>query len=176
MDNFEEFIRAHREDLDRYEASPATWEKISRRTGHRGRKILLRYTAAATILLAVGIALFFNMNHRSIDTSSGVSLQNQQELRETEYFYNSMFNSMYTAAKPLLTSQPIVEKELNDGVAQIDSICADLRKDLKDNVSNTEVIEALIRNYRIKIQLLEDMLDVVRQNENDDKKPTNHEL
>jgi hypothetical protein len=37
---------------------------------------------------------------------------------------------------------------------------------LKDNVDNQDVIEALINNYRIKIQILEDMLIVLKQNEN----------
>jgi CHASE3 domain sensor protein len=176
MDNFEEFIKANRDDLDRYEPSPVIWERISRRTVKRRRNTIIRYATAATVLIVAGFALFFFMNRGSRDAASAVAMQNQQELKETEAFYNSMFNSMYMEAKPLLTGQPVIDKELKDGVAQIDSICADLRKDLKDNVSNKEVIEALIRNYRIKIRLLEDMLDVVKQNQNDDKKIQNHEL
>ena len=176
MDNFEEFIRANRDDLDRFEPSPAVWEKISRKTDRKRRILIFRYSSAATILVVAGLAAFFYLNNERKNNGSAISMQNQQELRETELFYNSMFNSMYIEAKPLLTGQPVVERELKDGVAQIDSICADLRKDLKDNVSNREVIEALIRNYSIKIQLLDDMLNVVKQNENEDKKTTSHEL
>ncbi len=176
MDNFEEYIRTNRDDLDRYEPSPSVWKKISRKTDRNRRISMIRYSSAAAILIIAGLAAFFYLRNERKNNGTSVSMQNQQELRETEVFYNSMFNNMYNEAKTILTSQPVVDKELKEGVAQIDSICADLRKDLKDNVSNREVIEALIRNYRIKIQLLDDMLKVVKQNENDDKKPVSHEL
>jgi hypothetical protein len=99
-----------------------------------------------------------------------------QELKETELFYNSLVNSLYLEAKPLLTGQPDVEKELNHDLARIDSLCADIRKDLKDNVANKEVIEALIQNYTIKIHILEDMLNVLKENENKTEKGKSHEL
>jgi len=38
------------------------------------------------------------------------------------------------------------------------------------------VIEALIQNYRIKLQILEEMLSMLKQNENKKDKPDSHEL
>lgn len=127
------------------------------------------------ITLAAGISIFLWIQHQKKIYGTVTSSQAQQELKETELFYNSLYHSMYIQAKPLLTGQPDIAKEIDEGAARIDSICTDIRKDLKDNISNKEVIEALIRNYRIKIQLLEDMLDVVKQNETP-KKRDSHEL
>ena len=91
-------------------------------------------------------------------------------------YYNTLVKTLYREAGPLLTGQPELSRELDSDMAQIDSICVDIRKDLKDNVANQEVIEALIQNYRIKLQILEDMLVMLKQNENKQEKPGSHEL
>ena len=98
------------------------------------------------------------------------------QLKETEIYYNNLVNSLYREATPLLTKNPEIKKELNTDLSQLDSICSDLKKDLKDNVSNQEVVEALIQNYRIKIRLLEDMLTILKENENNPEKKKSHEL
>jgi hypothetical protein len=43
-------------------------------------------------------------------------------------------------------------------------------------VANQEVVEALIQNYRIKIRLLEDMLIILKENENNPEKSKSYEL
>jgi hypothetical protein len=47
---------------------------------------------------------------------------------------------------------------------------------LKDNISNQNVVEALIQNYRIKIHILEDMLTVLKENDTIPEKMKSHEL
>ena len=75
-----------------------------------------------------------------------------------------------------LTANPEIQKELVTDISQLDSICSEIKKDLKDNVANQEVVEALIQNYRIKIRLLEDMLTILKENENNPEKKKSHEL
>jgi len=60
--------------------------------------------------------------------------------------------------KPYLTQYPSVEDELNTDLSELDSIYVSLKHDLKDNIANHEVIEAMIQNYRLRINILEDML------------------
>jgi 3-hydroxyacyl-CoA dehydrogenase len=43
-------------------------------------------------------------------------------------------------------------------MSELDSMYYDLKSDLKDNMANQEVIEAIIENYRLKITILEDIL------------------
>jgi len=61
-------------------------------------------------------------------------------------------------------------------MSHLDSLCTEIKKDLKDNVANQEVIEALIQNYRIRIRLLEDMLTILKENENKPAKKKSYEL
>ena len=98
------------------------------------------------------------------------------QLKETEDYYNNLVNSLYNEATPLLTNKPEIKIELNSDLSHLDSICADLKKDLKDNVANQDVVEAMIQNYRIKIRILEDMLTVLKADENKPEKKKSHEL
>jgi hypothetical protein len=98
------------------------------------------------------------------------------DLEETEIYYNNLVNNLYSEATPLLAGYPDIEKELISDLSQLDSICTDIKKDLKDNVANQEVIEALINNYRIKIHILEDMLNTLKEDENNLQKNDDYAL
>jgi len=167
MDRLEEYIRKNRDDLDKYEPSPEVWRGI-RKDMNRGRRELVRWlSVAAMIAVILGTAaLFYVTNHN----------KTHPELVESEIYYNNLINDLFSQATPLLTGYPDLEKELLTDMSQIDSICADIKKDLRDNVDNQEVIEALISNYRIKTQILEEMLEALRQNENNTEKKTNNAI
>jgi len=79
--------------------------------------------------------------------------------------------------QPLLSTYPDLGSELNRDFSELDSICLELKQDLKDNVSNQEVIEALIQNYRIKLTILEDLLNQLEKSDQiQSKKNTNYDL
>jgi hypothetical protein len=161
MDRLEDYIRKNKDDLDKYEPSPDVWRGI-RKEMHRGRRELAGWlSAAAMIAVILGTsALFYAASQNKADP----------EVIESEIYYNNLVNDLFSQAAPLLTGYPDLEKELMTDMSQIDSICADIKKDLRDNIDNQEVIEALISNYRIKTQILEEMLDALRQNENNTEK------
>jgi hypothetical protein len=172
MDSLEKFIKENRESLDRYEPSPHVWDRI---TGQRviiNRKLLVRISAAAAIIVILGSATFIYTSVIRKNKPADLS----GEVREMELFYNSLANTLYLQAKPMLTSQPDIEKELKNDLQRIDNICSEIKNDLKDNVSNQEVIEALIQNYTIKIHILEDMLRILKENENKPEKRKSNEL
>jgi hypothetical protein len=176
MDNLEKFIRNNRNDLDRYDPSPEIWSEIKEKISHRKKIMRAWLSAAATITLIFGLSLFaysiFIKNRQQREAGNIY----QQEFRETEFFYNTMVNSLYQEAKPLLTSHPEIERELKTDLEHIDKICSEIKRDLNDNIDNQDVIEALIQNYKIKIQLLEDMLVTLKENENNTEKRNSNEL
>jgi hypothetical protein len=150
MDKLEEHIRKNREDLDRYSPSRGVWKKIGRQLNPEKTDVTKWVSIAATIIVILGTALV--LLRPDIRQSNSQSSDNSQ-LRESEIYYNNLVNSLYSEAKPLFTANPEIAKELNTDISQLDSICSDIKKDLKDNVANQEVVEALIQNYRIKITL-----------------------
>ena len=182
MDNLEEYIRKNREGLDRLQPSPANWRKISRAL-HGGRIYLSRWIAiAAMVAIILGSTVILmipyirsDSNRTSAGGETGMATVSTQ-LRETEMYYNNLANSLYREATPMLSKYPEIEKELFSDISFIDSLCGEIRKDLKDNVANQDVIEALVQNYRIKIKILEDMLAVLKENEDTLKKDDYNEL
>ena len=53
----------------------------------------------------------------------------------------------------------------------MDSDYSSLKKDLKDNADNQEVIDAMIDYYRLKLKMLEQILEELKNN--DDKTENN---
>jgi hypothetical protein len=181
MDNLEEYIRKHREEMDRYKPSHGIWRGI--RKGFKTGKVpVYRWISiAAMIAVIIGTAsLFFRQVSMVRKTDSNgnfnTAVKAGTELKEAEIYYNSLANSLYREATPMLTRNPEINTELTADISHIDSICSEIKKDLKDNVANQDVIEALIRNYRIKIRLLEDMLEILKENEKNPEKSNSHEL
>jgi len=172
MDRLERFVRENRDKLDRYEPSPRVWDKIQGRRIFISKKLLTGLSAAAILTLVLGTAMFlYSSAHRRNDPS-GLTV----EIKEMELFYNSAASTLYMQAKPMLTRQPEIERELDNDLKQIDKICSEIKNDLKDNVDNQEVIKALIQNYTTKVRILEDMLRVLNENENNTEKQKSNEL
>jgi hypothetical protein len=182
MDKLEEHIMKNRENLDRYLPPSGIWKRISRSIGTEKSNLRKWFSIAAMVIVIFGTALVllkpgynWSDSKRSMNKDSGLDASNPQ-LKETELYYNNLVNSLYKEATPLLTGNPEIKKELNADFSQIDSICTEIKKDLKDNVANQDVIEALIQNYRIKIRLLEEMLIILKEGESNPEKSKNYEL
>ena len=174
MENLEDFIKNNRDSMDVLRPSRKVWKGI-RRDLHGHQPAILMRMAAAVLIIAVltaAVVHYINNDHRSMSRADAMLMKANPQLLETEHYYNALANTLYQEAAPILAKNPDIKNELFTDMSQIDSICADIKKDLKDNVSNQEVIEALIRNYRIKIQILEDML---RELNNDKTKDQNNE-
>jgi hypothetical protein len=184
MDRLEEYIKNNIDNLNIYSPSPAIWRGIRRglNSGKRPAVFWISIAASVAILIATSVISYqAGKGGRDIDGSktSDRGLTNvSQQLKEAEVYYNNQINILYKEAAPLLTTNPELESELNYDLTQIDSICIDLRKDLKDNVANQEVVEALIQNYLIKIEILKEMLAILKEkeNENNGEKNKSYEL
>jgi hypothetical protein len=182
MDNLEEYIRKHREEMDRYKPSSVIWRKTRKRLTTRKNYVYRWISIAAMVTVIIGTAVILirpglKLSQRSAGERHYQSMMKSSSLlKETEIYYNSLANSLYREATPMLARNPEIEKELSTDMSHIDSICSEIKKDLKDNVANQDVVEALIQNYRLKISILEDMLKVLKENEDNPEKKESHEL
>jgi len=173
MDRLEEFIRNNRDGLDKLDPPVNVWKNI-RKSLQQGKFPVIKWLAAAAALVIILSSSVFLLKKgvRGRELADPHLLQ----LKETEIYYNNLANSLYKQAAPMLTGSPGMQKELTADITCLDSICTGIRKDLKDNVANEEVIKALIRNYRMKIQILEEMLEILNEDENIPEKNKSHGL
>ncbi len=170
MDRLEKFIKEHRNELDRHEPGDSVWKGIE--SNYRSKPVTLGtiiYRAAMVVVILATAFIIFMAGRGSVTASGDLFMQADKsagnELRETETYYTRKVNLLMDQAKPLLRQNPDLDTELRSDMGRLDSLCTEIKKDLRDNVSNREVIEALILNYRLKVQILEDMIETLNQEE-----------
>lgn len=165
-DKLEKFIAETRDQFDVYDPDDTLWKGITSRIRKRRR---LRISTTGILWRAAAVIIIFAISfivqeylHRNNIVISRKG-QNQlayeiPELKEVEIYYTNLFNEKINEIQPLLIEYPDLGLELKNDLAELDSIYAELQKDLADNIANDEVIEAMIQNYRLKLQILEDLL------------------
>jgi len=174
MDELEKHIRDNREAMDIHDPDPSVWNRIETQLPRKHRTLIPQmWKAAAAVIFAVA-ALTALLRITGVTGAPENSAQSV--VRETEQYYNSLLASLYSEAEPLLTAHPVIKTELEAGMSELDTISMSIREDLKDNVATGEVIEALIRNYRLRIELLEEMLSVMNEKNPDSEKTGEYEL
>jgi hypothetical protein len=180
-DKLEKFILENREKFDTHEPDPKIWNRIE--AGIKTKKPLnwrfFLSRAAAVLLIFFAsymIHEFVNkgLPHLNLVKSKEVEIP---ELKEAENYYSQMVIEKLNEIKPIITGCPALEEELNYDLNQLDSLYKELKKDLKDNIANQEVVDAMIQNYRLRLSILEDILSELKPDEDESINKYNcHEL
>jgi hypothetical protein len=174
MDELEKHIKGIRDEMDIREPGPGLWARIE--SGLPGRQRSLRShlwrAAAAVIVAGAALAVIAGM----LRTSERLNDPQVAEVKETYRYYDDKIRSLYEEAEPLMTVYPEISNELTLGLTELDSFSAQIIRDLNDNIASNEVLEALISNYRLRIELLEDMLRLMKEHDNETEQTTGNEL
>lgn len=162
-DKLADFMRENRELFDDRAPSPKLWDNISRQlnTASRKRRSLavnwLSGAAAALVLTLLVPTVWYSTNDglQSYDTSlSG-------EIFEITNYYETQIEEKIQLVSTLSANEPSIRTELDADLERLDQVLAELKEDLKDDVANREVISAMIQNYRMKLSILEQVLEYV---------------
>jgi hypothetical protein len=170
-DRLEDFVKQHSEQFDLHEPDPSIWLKIhpANQQLKQGRRPLrwLRVAAAVAMIFAGSTAgIYFLSGERAQTELSGNDLY--REISESEQYYSQMVSDRFEELQPYLLSDPVAREMLTTDMEELDKVYKELKKDLNDNASNPEVIEAMILNYRVKLEILEDLLYQLKEKENQD--------
>jgi hypothetical protein len=179
-DRLEQFIAENRDQFDLYDPGEKVWNGIKNRVQRKRRypdwKTII-WRAAAILVIFAASFLLQEYLHRNelISGRKDKKLNNVEipELQEAEIYYTNLVDEKIKEIEPLLENQPELGNEVKNFLAELDSIYAELQKDLVDNIANDEVVEAMIQNYRLKLQILEDILGFLQgtsKNEQDENK------
>src|SRR5659263_41479 len=174
MDEFEKHIKNGRAGMDIHDPDPGLLSRIETELTGREKRIGSNLWKAAGILIVAGA--FLTIILRTINAPERNDDPNITVVSEIYLYYNSQISSLYQEAGPLLTDNPDISMELDKSMGELDSLSVEIRKDLNDNIANEEVVGALIRNYRLRIELLEDMLVLMKKKEAGNKNYSDHEL
>ena len=169
-DRLEDFVKQNREQFDLREPDPSIWLKIET----EGKAVTKEHRPLRWLRIAAAVAMIFAGSTAGIYFLSGDRVQEERsselylEILETELYYSRMVSDRYDELQPFLASNPAASALLSMDMEELDEVYRELKEDLKDNASNPEVIEAMILNYRVKLEILEDLLVQLKEKENQD--------
>jgi hypothetical protein len=179
-DKLEQFIAENRDQFDIHEPGDSVWNGINIEI-HKGKNFhyLKKVAGWAAIILITFAASFLLQEylHRNNSVAERQDKRNQKieipELQEAEIYYANLVDEKILEIQPLLENKPELGYVLKSDLAELDSTYAQLQNDLKDNIANDEVVEAMIQNYRLKLEILEDFLAHLQENTNEEKADKN---
>jgi DNA repair exonuclease SbcCD ATPase subunit len=178
MDKFEKYVIDHHNEFDVYEPSPDLWNGVRRTVAIKPNRYVWLWKAAV-VLIIFGASYWANsyigINKRMAGKHTSIN-QSIPELAEAEKYYSGLIQTKLTELQNTLSSYPDIKKDLHKDLAELDKAYSDLKKDLKDNVSNEEVVDAMIQNYRLKLKLLEQIQVELKGQNNTNTKTPSHEL
>jgi hypothetical protein len=166
-DRFEKFITENRESFNFREPDPLIWKKIETniRVKRKFNWRLIMQRAAIVVLIFAASYIVNEMMHRLNDKSLSAIKSTKSDkknnipgLSEAEAYYTNLVKQKLDELKPIIANCPSLEMDLNYDMSELDSVYYELKSDLRDNMANQEVIEAIIENYRLKVNILEDIL------------------
>ncbi|UII22526.1 hypothetical protein [Fulvivirga ligni] len=163
-DHLKETVQNRREEFEIYKTDfDQMWDGIDK--GLNTRKIDPWHVIgkiAAAVIVAVGLGfLVWSISTETEEARDGFALHEiSPELAETEYFYSQQVAEKLQYIK---ASDTGVDQEVMQNLSVLDSAYSELKNDLKDNADNEEVIDAMITNYRIKLQILEQIISEIRK-------------
>lgn len=174
-DKLEKFVIENRNSFDDLEPNPAIWDKIQKREPETSSlnwtKILVRAAAVAVIFVSSYIFIDYlsNQNNGMVLSEKEMIDPNDagmvQELMEAEYYYTAQIDERKEEFYCLTANKTGLRDDINLEMVELDQVFKNLKEDLKDNADNEEVVFAMIQNYRLKLEILEEILMQLRSAE-----------
>jgi hypothetical protein len=182
-DRLEEFISKNRDQFDLYEPGTGIWTGIESRIHKRrttlGWKGIIWRAAAVVIIFTSSFLLqeYLHFRKDQLATQKENLYREIPELYEADIYYSSLLEEKIRQVEPLLSAHPGLGETLNQDLSELDRIYYELQQDLRDNIANDEIIEAMIQNYILKTEILEDLLEYLDgSTENNETKNGQNEI
>jgi len=166
-DSLKNYIDENRDGFEIFNDDfDTSWQEIDKRLSKQKRKaqfnIIWKVAAAVALWALVGVgALKFYYAGTESNRNSFVE---NSEFLETEQYYNRLIQEKIEIIE---AKQGKVKPEILKNVAQLDIIYEELRKDLADQANNEEVIKAMIEHQRLKLSVLEQILENLEKNDHE---------
>jgi cell shape-determining protein MreC len=166
-DRLESFVNENRHEFDRMEPSDKMWEAISSQLNKQPVQQIrkLNWMKVAVIIAAVALvpAVLYQVNWSGQKQTAKAALVDPEvrELMEAEAFYAQEVSGKLKEIQKCYQVYPELKSEIEGDLNELESMYLSLKNDLKENVSNKEVIEAMIENNRYRMKLVEDVLEQI---------------
>ncbi|HEY3372518.1 MAG TPA: hypothetical protein VGK10_16810 [Prolixibacteraceae bacterium] len=167
-DRLESFVNENRHEFDNLEPSDQTWETISQRLNKlpatRVRKFSVLKVAVLVAVVALSSAIVYQgLLSEPKQAANALQVDPEvQEMIEAEAFYAQEVSGKMAEIQKCYKVNPELKSEIEGDLNELESMYRSLKNDLKDNISNKEVIEAMIENNRNRMKLVDEVLEQIK--------------
>lgn len=181
-DNFEKFITDHKEEFNMEEPSGDLWAKIEAELPSTSSPKVIkvnwlkhaRNAAAVLIISATSIFIYDLTQKNGSDAPQMADIEKEQintpklpaEVQEEMHYYTVKVNTTINEFNQLTKDNPAVNKDVLKDLEELDKDMQQLMIDLQENMDSEEVLEAIIQNYRYRLQVLEDIMSELKDEKN----------
>lgn len=173
-DKLEQFVRENAGGFNSLEPPHMAWEAIekelpvARKSNIRKLWPYAWKVAAAVVIFASAWMLndYVDLNgQRQTAGQRKEPVENPalNELQDTEAYYTSQINSKQAELAAFASEHPEIIADLKREFSEMDKKKAELKDDLEESNADEKVIEAIILSYRVKLEILDQMLSELQR-------------
>jgi septal ring factor EnvC (AmiA/AmiB activator) len=173
-DKLENFVRENAEDFNSLEPPVMAWDVIDKELPAPKQKRVRKlwpyaWKAAAAILIFASAWMlndFIDQKKSTEDmyTNTEVAVSSElSELSDAEAYYTTQISSKQAELARYARQNPEIIEDLKREFSEMDKSKAELKKDLAESNADEKVIEAIILSYRVKLEILDQMLTELRK-------------
>lgn len=177
-DVLEKFVREHAEAFDTFEVPGEAWavveKKIFKTAPYKKRQIVFYAKRIAAAVLIFASAWMLNdyrdskrQNARVGETISREMPAELKELADAEAFYTSQVKIREDELLAYAQDYPEIIEDLKEEFNAMDLHRNELKNDLAESSADEKVIEAIIRIYRIKLEILDQILTELKKSDSE---------
>lgn len=166
MESLKKYIRKNRDSFEEKEPLEGHFDRFRFKLEARKpeKKVNLFMVAAAAaiagLILTGTMGILYNNSSLGRYNSNGVSLSVvSPELKEVEDYYLSQISTKCNQIKSLKeNTSPEVESEVNKAISDMDMGYYFLKKDLSNSPKQERIVSAMIQQYQVRIDMLDQIL------------------
>ena len=163
-DHLKNFIEDNKSQFELEMPSDKVWKGIQKTQKPKYNSWLLWSSVAASIIMVFGLS-FYYINNGEVKEQlvEEVKLDPiQKEVMEMEVYYTSQVEEKVAEAKKYEDTEDFLEE-----VDFLKEEYQELKKEMDLGANREVVLEAMIDNYKVRLQILEDLLSELKKEKND---------
>lgn len=164
MDKFEKHIKDNKGNFDEFEPDRSKiWNQIELHLDSKSTKVIplwrsRKWRVAAGIAIIIGIfSLFGVLTNNTVEIAKSDSGSNE-ELSDVDSYYKNLVSTQVQLVKSSSKLSPEEKEEFLSFMDELDKEYLVLKNELNKNINNEAILEAIVKNYKKRIDIIENLL------------------